>query len=78
MDYGTLSLRIIEILNEKGISKNKICKDLDIPRTNFNKYCRNEFQRLDAGLVCKLCCYLNVEVSELITYTPPIQIKKLG
>ena len=39
MDYGTLSLRIDDILKEKGISKNQICKDLDIPRTNFNRYC---------------------------------------
>ncbi len=71
MDYGTLSLRINDLLKEKGISKNQICKDLDIPRTNFNRYCRNDFQRLDAGLICKLCCYLNVTISELIIYNPP-------
>ena len=71
MDYGTLSLRIDDILREKGISKNQICKDLDIPRTNFNRYCRDEFQRLDAGLICKLCWYLNVEVGELIVYRRP-------
>ncbi len=31
MEYGNLHMRINEILQEKGISKNKICKDLDIP-----------------------------------------------
>ena len=71
MDYGTLSLRINDIIINKGISKNQICKDLDIPRTNFNRYCRNEFQRLDVGLICKLCNYLEVEIGELIIYTPP-------
>ena len=71
MDYGTLSLRIEYILKEKGISKNQICKDLDIPRTNFNRYCRNDFQRLDVRLVCKLCHYLNVEIGELIVYNRP-------
>ena len=71
MDYGTLSLRIDDILKEKGISKNQICKDLDIPRTNFNRYCRDDFQRLDAGLICKLCWYLNVEVGELVVYKRP-------
>lgn len=71
MSYGTLSLRIEDILKSKGISKNQICKDLDIPRTNFNRYCRNEFQRLDVGLICKLCHYLDVEISELIIYNPP-------
>jgi DNA-binding Xre family transcriptional regulator len=71
MEYGTLSLRIDDILKEKGISKNQICKDLDIPRTNFNRYCRGEFQRLDVGLVCKLCWYLQVEVGELLVYRKP-------
>lgn len=54
MNYGHLELRIEELLQEKGISKNMICKELDIPRSNFNRYCRNEFQRLDANLICKL------------------------
>lgn len=58
----------------KGISKNQICKDLDIPRSNFNKYCRNEFQRLDVGLLCKLCFYLDVDINELVIYTPPSQL----
>lgn len=71
MEYGTLTLQINDILQAKNISKNQICKDLDIPRTNFNRYCRNEFQRLDVGLICKLCHYLNVDISELITYNPP-------
>lgn len=73
MEYGTLSLQIDTILKEKGISKNKLCKDLDIPRSNFNRYCRDEFQRLDAALICKLCWYLNIDVGELIIYNRPEQ-----
>ena len=68
MEYGNLRLRIEEILKEKNISKNHICKELDIPRTNFNRYCRNDFQRLDTGLICKLCWFLEVEIGELIVY----------
>ena len=68
MDYGRLTLNIERILEERGISKNRICKDLDIPRANFNRYCRDDFQRLDAGLICKLCWYLDIEVGELIEY----------
>lgn len=71
MKYGTLSMHIENILSEKGISKNQICKDLDIPRSNFNRYCRNDFQRIDSGLVCKLCWYLNIKIEDLITYNPP-------
>ena len=71
MDHGVLTLNIERILSKKGISKNKICKDMDIPRGNFNRYCRNDFQRLDAALLCKLCWYLKVDIGELLEYTPP-------
>ena len=37
MDYGKLTLNIEHILEKQGISKNQICKDLDTPRSNFNK-----------------------------------------
>ncbi len=71
MDYGTLTLQLERILRERNISKNRICRDLDIPRTNFNRYCRNGFQRIDVQLLCKLCWYLNINVGELLEYVPP-------
>ena len=68
MNCGKLIFRLEQILEERGISKNNICKALDIPRSNLNRYCRNEFQRIDASLICKLCEYLEIEVGELIKY----------
>lgn len=73
MDFGILHLRINELLEEKGISKNQICKDLNIPRTNFNRYCRDDFQRLDVGLICKICYYLDVDIDALIEYQRPMK-----
>ena len=61
-----LHLRINELLSEKGLSKNRICKDLDLPRGNFNRYCRDEFQRIDVNLLLKLCDYFNCTIGELI------------
>ena len=67
-NYGHIELNIESIIKEKGVSKNQICKGLDIPRTNFNRYCRNDFQRLDCGLLCKLCKYLGVGIADLVEY----------
>ena len=73
MEYGSLHLRINEILEEKGISKNKLCNDLNIPRTNFNKYCRDEVTLLNTKFICKLCSYLDIEAGELIIYNKPLK-----
>ncbi|MBO5179735.1 MAG: helix-turn-helix transcriptional regulator [Clostridia bacterium] len=59
-------IKIMELLQERGISKNQICKDLNIPRGNFNRYCRDEFQRIDANLLLKLCKYFNCEIEDLL------------
>lgn len=65
---GHLHMRINEWLEAKNVSKNTICKKLDIPRSNFNRYCRDEFQRIDANMICKLCEYFECEVGDLIEY----------
>ena len=61
-----LHIRIVELLEEKGISKTRICKDLDLQRGNFNRYCRDDFLRVDANLVIKLCEYFDCSVGELL------------
>ena len=67
-DMAHLHMRINELLEERELSKNTICKELDIPRSNFNRYCRDEFQRIDANLVCKLCEYFDCNLGDLIEF----------
>lgn len=67
---GRLHMRINELLECHNISKNRICKDLDIPRSNFNRYCRDDFQRIDSNLVCKLCDYFHCSVGDILEYIP--------
>lgn len=61
-----LHIRIPELLEEKHISKTKICKELDLQRGNFNRYCRDEFQRVDANLIVRLCEYLECDIADLL------------
>lgn len=65
-DMFYIHMRINELLQERKISKNRICKDLDIPRSNFNRYCKDNFQRIDTNLIIKLCKYLDCEISDLL------------
>lgn len=61
-----IHLRIMELLTENEISKNRICKDLNLPRGNFNRYCRDEFQRIDVNLILKLCIHFDCDISTLL------------
>ncbi len=66
MNEKYLHIRIMELLEEKKISKTRICKDLDLQRRNFNRYCRDDFQRIDANLIIKLCEYLHCGIADLL------------
>lgn len=59
-------MRLNELLIENDISKNRICKDLDLARGNFNRYCRDDFQRIDANLIIKLCDYFECTIEDLL------------
>lgn len=59
-------MRLNELLIENDISKNRICKDLDLPRGNFNRYCRDDFKRIDANLIIKLCDYFDCTIEDLL------------
>ena len=61
-----LHINIMELLQERGISKTRICKDLDLQRGNFNRYCRDECQRLDANLLVRLCDYFDCDIVDLL------------
>ena len=62
----SVHMRINELLQERDISKNRTCKDLNLARGNFNRYCRDEFQRIDTNLIVKLCDYLECDISDLL------------
>lgn len=73
-----LHMRLQELLKEKGISRARLCKDLDLQRTNLNRYYRDQFQRVDANLVVRLCEYLDCELSDLLEIRekePPVKEK---
>ena len=66
MNDKKLHIRIQELAEEKGISKTKLCKDLDMQFGNFNKYYNDKFQRIDANLIIKLCEYFQCGISDLL------------
>jgi len=60
-----LHMRLEELMNERNLTKKKVCSAVDIERTNFNRYYRDEFQRIDANLILKFCEFFECEVGDL-------------
>lgn len=69
-DYGYIEIRLKELLEKKGISKNKLCHKAEMNWQQVANYCSNEITRLDIFVLCKLCTVLECEIQDLLVFHP--------
>lgn len=76
MKYGTIRIKLDELLKESGLSKNMLSHRTEMQRTQINNYCKNEIIRLDIDVLGRLCTVLNCEISDLLEFVPPEKTEK--
>ena len=64
-----LKLRLKTLMSQRGISTNRICEELNISKTNFNRYKNNQSQRWDVDVLEKMLVYLDCNVADLVENT---------
>lgn len=69
--YGKIVIRVNELIEQKGISKNKLCHRAEMQHTQLNNFCKNEITRLDTDVLARLCHALECDISDLLQYLPP-------
>ena len=71
--YGTVKINVAKLIEQKGISKNKLSQRAEMQRTQLNRYCNNKITRLDIDVLARLCTVLDCEIGELLEFIPPEQ-----
>lgn len=69
--YGTIKINLSKLIEEKGISKNKLSHRAEMQRTQINHYCNNTITRLDIDVLARICTVLDCEIGDLLEYVPP-------
>lgn len=59
------------LLNSKHISKNKICENCNLQRTQLNNYCKGKIQRIDLVILAKICDYLDCTPNDILKFEEP-------
>ncbi|MFQ9514654.1 MAG: helix-turn-helix domain-containing protein [Eubacterium sp.] len=54
------------LLKEKNVSKNKVCENCKLQRTQFNNYCKNKVGRVDLSILGRLCEYLDCNIEDIL------------
>ena len=70
-EYGTIRIKLNELLLKSGMSKNKLSHRAEMQRTQLNNYCNNEVTRLDTDVLARLCTALDCSIGELLEFVPP-------
>lgn len=75
-EYGSIRLRLKEILEERSISLNQLSFRTEMQRTQLRNYRDNKIQRLDIDILLRLCYVLECDLTDLLEYTPPENVTK--
>lgn len=70
LDYGYIKIKLDELIEKQGISKNKLAHRAEMQRTQLNQYCKGTVTRLDTAVLARLCNALGCQVADLLEYVP--------
>ena len=69
-NYGHLEIRLAELIEEKGLNRNKVSLKAAMNWRQVDRYCENDIPRLDTFVLCKLCTALECEIQDLLVFVP--------
>lgn len=70
-NYGTIRIKLDEMIKKRGISKNKFSQRAEMQRTQINNYCKNAITRLDTDVLARICTVLDCKIEDIIEFIPP-------
>lgn len=70
MEYGTIRIKLDELIQQANISKNKLSHKAEMQRSQINNYCNNNITRLDIDVLARICTVLECEISDLLEFVP--------
>jgi putative transcriptional regulator len=71
MEYGTIKIKLSELIEKEGISKNKLSHKAEMQRSQINNYCNNKISRLDIDVLARICMVFNCDIGDLLEFVHP-------
>ena len=75
-EHGKIKIKLGEMLEKSGMSKNRFSKCAEMERTQLNRYINNDVALLDRDVLARMCSVLECDISDILEYVPPESEKK--
>ena len=69
-NYGHVELRLKEVMDERGISRNQLAKLIDARFEVVGKWYKGEVEKMDLDILARICYALDCTTEDLIRYIP--------
>ncbi len=69
-EYGTIKIKLDDLIKKSGISKNKLSHKAEMQRTQINNYCNNRITRLDVDVLARICTVLDCRIEDVLEFVP--------
>ena len=70
-EYGSVKVKLAEVLNSRGITRNRLKTPTGIKYEVIDRYYQNHIERVDLDFIAKVCYVLNCKVEDLLEYSDP-------
>lgn len=67
-NYGTVSIDIKSIMDEKGITRNSLARAINARFEVINKWYKGDVEKIDADILARICYVLECTPSDIIKY----------
>lgn len=69
-NYGHVELRLKEIMDARGISRNQLAKRIDARFEVVGKWYKGEVEKMDLDILSRICYALDCTTEDIIRYVP--------
>ncbi|MDO4330373.1 MAG: helix-turn-helix transcriptional regulator [Lachnospiraceae bacterium] len=69
IDYGYIRIRLKELMQEQGISINRLACRAEMQRTQLKAYMNGDIQRVDLAVLARLCYVLECDINDILEYS---------
>ena len=71
--FGNINIKLGELIEAKGFSKNKFAQLAQLQRTQLNKYINHEVVLLNIDVLARMCTVLDCDISDVLDFKKPVK-----